>query len=343
MITLFVSCSKEPGHGLNEGDVIRFTVQSADMETRTMYGERTSTKQPILWVTGDEIHIVMYNPDNYAGDHQYAKYKVKAGGSSSAEIELCDGYEALTYKSSQTKVVAYYLPGPVVGFDHASPSSWGGSKGFLFYRFYPDQSGTVEEWPEDYDQHSSPVQNMDYAPLVVTPTNVTSAVVTLSFEPLFTAFEITVKNTYWYARYVYGLRIWSNDYDGIVGDYVVRDITDPFSGSLATYFSAFPPTYYAGMDYSFDGEYNNAWLARVNGQYEYNEGWQYVDDCGTFTFTIFCPPLTYSNMSIQICGGELGNNEGNNEFITTYPLTMGSQPIQFAAKKKHVIEIELPT
>jgi len=330
MITLFVSCSKEPGHGLNEGDVIRFTVQSADMETRTMYGERTSTKQPILWTTGDQIHIVMYNPSDYSGDHQYAVYQVKAGGNKTAEIEPVG--DPLTWKSTQTKVVAYYLPNFVAGI---YPEM--GNKGSVICRFYSTQEGTVDSWPEDYDQNTSPVQNMSHGPMYVSPTDITSGVVTLSFAPLFTSFEITLRNTFTYARYVYGVRIWNRDGSPIVGDYVIHDITQPLSGSIEeTYFAS---EYYAGIDYSdgTGGPYADSYLARVNGTAEGN------GNDGTFTFTIFCCPFSFSNMYVQVCGGEGYSAETQTTFTYAYPLTNSGSFISFAAQKKHALEITLPT
>lgn len=334
LTVLTVSCSKEQGSGLKEGDIIRFSVQSTDLETRTVYGERTSTKQPILWTTGDQLHIVTYNPSDYSGDHQYAVYQVKAGGNKTAEIEPVG--DPLTWKSTQTKVVAYYLPNYVAGI---YPDS--GDKGFLFCRFYPEQNGTVDTWPEDYGQHTSPVQNMTHGPMAVYPTDITSGTVTLAFHPLFTAFEITLKNTFSYARYVYGVRIWNADGDPIVGDYVVRDITKPLSGTIETLMPSFPPTYYAGIDYSggTGGPHADAYLARVNG---WGEGAD-VDDFGTFTFTIFCCPFAFSNMYVQVCGGEGFSAGTTTTFITEYPLTRNEVPISFAAQKKHAIEITLPT
>lgn len=344
MITLFVSCSKEPGHGLNEGDVIRFTVQSADMETRTMYGERTSTKQPILWTEGDRIHIVMYNPDNFSGDHQYAVYRVTDGGNKTAEI-VPEG-NPLTWKSTQTKVVAYYLPNIVCAFD---PDY--GQKGFLLCRFYSTQEGTVPDdgWPYDYSQHSSPIQNMNHCPMFVNPTSISSDVVELSFQPLFTAFEITLKNTYEYARYVYGVRIWQGDYNSIVGNYVVEDLTQPLSGSIKTYPSGdygwlqFQPAYYAGIDYSDEGSPSGGYLARVNGWGEVNNGEDSEEYYGTFTFTIFCCPLSLTDMYVQVCGGE-GYSPGTQPTFTyAYPLTNSGSFISFEAQKKHALEITLPT
>ena len=349
LTVLTVSCSKEQGSGLKEGDIIRFSVQSTDLETRTVYGERTSTKQPILWTTGDQLHIVMYNPSDYSGDHQYAVYQVKAGGNKTAEIEPVG--DPLTWKSTQTKVVAYYLPNAVATF--LPDYSGSGAKGLIQSRFFYEQKWNVTTWPDAYGQHTSPVQDMKHCPMFVSPTTVpSSGVVTLSFQPLFTAFEITLKNTFKYARYVYGVRIWNADGDPVVGDYVIRDITQPLSGGIENLIN-FPPKYFAGMDFSYRvdaddesgiGQPNNAYLARVNGWGEGSD----ADDYGTFTFTIFCCPLSFSNMKIQVCGGEgfwLDDSFWANpypRFMTEYPLTNDGSYIQFAAQKKHVIEIILP-
>lgn len=332
-VVLMASCSKERESGMKEGDEIRFSIVSSELETRTVYGERSSTKQPILWQSGDVIHIIAYNPNNYSGDHQYAQYRVTTGGVKRSAIEPVS--DPLTWKSTQTKVVAYYLPGAVsyIDPDH-------GEKGFLFSRFFFTQEGTVDAWPKDYDQHTSPVQNMSFAPLFVSPTDLTSGEVELYFQPLFTAFEITLENTFSYARYVYGVRIWNNDGNPIAGDYVVNDLTQPLSGALNNFMGNYPLKYYAGIDYSGDtgGPYADQYLARVNGTDEDTAN----HTPGTFTFTIFCPPLDYTDMSIQVCGGDGYSSATPRWFNTQYYLTKNHQYIQFARQKKHAVEIELP-
>lgn len=126
-----VSCTKEKaGKQVPDGALVHFTIASNEVETRTVYGEKyedpydgNRKKQQILWKVGDEVIIIMYDPDNFA-DHQKATYVVVdtpedmtwkpevAHHRALVKIKDMDGNEPLRWNKEWTKrkFAAYFVP-----------------------------------------------------------------------------------------------------------------------------------------------------------------------------------------------------------------------------------------
>ena len=88
---LFAGCSEDEltkGPGAQVGDEVQFGLSLSNLDTRTVYGDETSTGFPIYWVNGDKVRVA--SPQCLSGRN-------------SAEYQIAVDGEEQNYATSMTK------------------------------------------------------------------------------------------------------------------------------------------------------------------------------------------------------------------------------------------------
>ena len=73
---LFAGCSEDEltkGPGAQVGDEVQFGLSLSNLDTRTVYGDETSTGFPIYWVNGDKVRVA--SPQCLSGRNS-AEYQI---------------------------------------------------------------------------------------------------------------------------------------------------------------------------------------------------------------------------------------------------------------------------
>lgn len=114
---LFAGCSEDEltkGPGAKVGDDVQFGLSLSNLDTRTVYGNETSTGFPIYWVNGDKVRVA--SPQCLSGRNS-AEYQIAVDGTTQ------------NYATSMTKTGD-------VGVQ------WGNAATADFYSIYPSSAST---------------------------------------------------------------------------------------------------------------------------------------------------------------------------------------------------------
>lgn len=301
---LSVACNKEAeSSGIHDGELLRFTVGTSEIETRTYYGDKNSINhtQAIKWEGGEELHLIVYDPSDYS-QRQYSIYvvtKTEEDGRKAVIAPRSDQVP-LVYHENQSKVVAYYMPGDA-GNWYINPNDVSGSKkGSLWYNLYQDQFENYLDF--DYPEYLTSTEwfiptNMRLAYMCAEPTSVTqSGVVSLHFVPMFTAFEVKINNPSSFERFVNYVCIWNDtDQTPVATQVKINDLTDPIR--------------------QLQNGNNYNWYHECCG-----DGWvqtpEYTEDSylmeipanGSNSLILFCDPYLLYGLSIEVkCDGFHGD------------------------------------
>ena len=117
---LFVGCSEDEltkGSGAQVGDEVQFGLSLSNLDTRTVYGEATSTGFPIYWVNGDKVRVA--SPQCLSGRNT-AEYVIAVDG------------EEQNYATNMTKT-------------GDAGVQWGDAATADFYSIYPSSASTKLE------------------------------------------------------------------------------------------------------------------------------------------------------------------------------------------------------
>ena len=117
---LFAGCSEDEltkGPGAKVGDEVQFGLSLSNLDTRTVYGEETSSGFPIYWVNGDKVRVA--SPQCLSGRNS-AEYKIAVNGTTQ------------NYATSMTKTGDYGV-------------QWGDAATADFYSIYPSSASTSLE------------------------------------------------------------------------------------------------------------------------------------------------------------------------------------------------------
>lgn len=112
---LFAGCSEDEltkGSGAKVGDEVQFGLSLSNLDTRTIYGDETSTGFPIYWVNGDKVRVA--SPQCLSGRNT-AEYAIAVDG------------EKQNYATSMTKTGDYGV-------------QWGDKATADFYSIYPSSA-----------------------------------------------------------------------------------------------------------------------------------------------------------------------------------------------------------
>lgn len=340
---LSVACNKEAeSSGIHDGELLRFTVGTSEIETRTYYGDKNSTNhtQAIKWEGGEELHLIVYDPSDYS-QRQYSIYEVTETDEDGRKAVIAprSDQDPLVYHENQSKVVAYYMPG-YDGDWNINPNDVSGSKkGSLWYNLYQDQF-------ENYLDFNNPEYltstewfiptNMRLAYMCAEPTSVTqSGVVSLHFVPMFTAFEVKICNPSSFERFVNYVCIWNTaDQTPMTAQVQINDLTNPI-GQL-------------------QNVYNYNWYHECCG-----DGWvqtpEYTEDSylmeippnGSNSLILFCDPYWLYGLSIEVkCDGFHGDyswDKYNPKTIDkALAFSQSSNWYLTGGRKKYFITLTLP-
>ncbi|MGM9672719.1 MAG: hypothetical protein ACI3XV_03835, partial [Bacteroidaceae bacterium] len=114
---LFAGCSEDEltkGPGAKVGDDVQFGLSLSNLDTRTVYGEETSTGFPIYWVNGDKVRVA--SPQCLSGRN-------------SAEYQIAVTDPGQNYATNMTKTGDYGV-------------QWGNAATADFYSIYPSSAST---------------------------------------------------------------------------------------------------------------------------------------------------------------------------------------------------------
>ena len=114
---LFAGCSEDEltkGPGAQVGDEVQFGLSLSNLDTRTVYGEETSSGFPIYWVNGDKVRVA--SPQCLSGRN-------------SAEYEIAVQSATQNYATSMTKT-------------GDAGVQWGDADEADFYSIYPSSAST---------------------------------------------------------------------------------------------------------------------------------------------------------------------------------------------------------
>lgn len=117
---LFAGCSEDEltkGPGAKVGDDVQFGLSLSNLDTRTVYGEETSTGFPIYWVNGDKVRVA--SPQCLSGRNT-AEYEIAVDGTTQ------------NYATSMTKT-------------GDAGVQWGNAATADFYSIYPSSASTKLE------------------------------------------------------------------------------------------------------------------------------------------------------------------------------------------------------
>lgn len=245
--------------------------------------------------------------------------------------------------SSQTKYQTEWLQDELAGgILPQGGVTASGTSGLAFLPFHQNQPrftlkglGTshIEAVPDMYYAHMY-AENKNFKPTRKTATS--PVYVPLEFNPLFTTFELTLTNPLNHPIGILGI-LFEDLQQKLSGSMVITDITDPigsssFSGEMDT----------AGLYiYQFDHFYA-APVDNPTNFVEYKT--LQVPANGSFTFTFFCHPKTYSRMQLQIYYDvvRVQSPYGDTYAQDILQLKNSSGYYQFEAYKKHILTIGIP-
>lgn len=117
---LFAGCSEDEltkGPGAKVGDEVQFGLSLSNLDTRTVYGDETSTGFPIYWVNGDKVRVA--SPQCLSGRNS-AEYQIAVDGTTQ------------NYATSMTKT-------------GDAGVQWGDAATADFYSIYPSSASTSLE------------------------------------------------------------------------------------------------------------------------------------------------------------------------------------------------------
>lgn len=119
MASLASACSDDlnpdgPANKAEKGDEVRFTMTLPGADTRTIYGEETSTGFPVYWVNGDKVRVA--SPQCLSGRN-------------SAEYQIAVDGETQNYANNMTPTGEYGV-------------QWGDAETADFYSIYPSSAST---------------------------------------------------------------------------------------------------------------------------------------------------------------------------------------------------------
>lgn len=117
---LFAGCSEDEltkGPGAQVGDEVQFGLSLSKLDTRTVYGDETSTGFPIYWVNGDKVRVA--SPQCLSGRN-------------SAEYQIAVASTTQNYATSMTKT-------------GDAGVQWGDADKADFYSIYPSSASTSLE------------------------------------------------------------------------------------------------------------------------------------------------------------------------------------------------------
>ena len=117
---LFAGCSEDEltkGPGAKVGDDVQFGLSLSNLDTRTVYGDETSTGFPIYWVNGDKVRVA--SPQCLSGRN-------------SAEYQIAVASTTQNYATSMTKT-------------GDAGVQWGNEATADFYSIYPSSASTSLE------------------------------------------------------------------------------------------------------------------------------------------------------------------------------------------------------
>ena len=117
---LFAGCSEDEltkGPGAQVGDEVQFGLSLSNLDTRTVYGNETSTGFPIYWVNGDKVRVA--SPQCLSGRNT-AEYQIAVDGATQ------------NYATSMTKT-------------GDAGVQWGNAATADFYSIYPSSASTSLE------------------------------------------------------------------------------------------------------------------------------------------------------------------------------------------------------
>ena len=117
---LFAGCSEDEltkGPGAQVGDDVQFGLSLSNLDTRTVYGNETSTGFPIYWVNGDKVRVA--SPQCLSGRN-------------TAEYQIAVTDPGQNFATSMTKTGDYGV-------------QWGDAEKAVFYSIYPSSASTKLE------------------------------------------------------------------------------------------------------------------------------------------------------------------------------------------------------
>ena len=117
---LFAGCSEDEltkGSGAKVGDDVQFGLSLSNLDTRTVYGDETSTGFPIYWVNGDKVRVA--SPQCLSGRN-------------TAEYQIAVTNPNQNFATSMTKTGDYGV-------------QWGDAATADFYSIYPSSASTKLE------------------------------------------------------------------------------------------------------------------------------------------------------------------------------------------------------
>ena len=117
---LFAGCSEDEltkGPGAKVGDEVQFGLSLSNLDTRTVYGEESSSGFPIYWVNGDKVRVA--SPQCLSGRNS-AEYQIAVDGATQ------------NYATNMTKTGDYGV-------------QWGDAATADFYSIYPSSASTKLE------------------------------------------------------------------------------------------------------------------------------------------------------------------------------------------------------
>lgn len=300
-------CGKETTPDVSEG--VRFMATTGGMETRTIYGTVSETKQYVDWVAGDQMTVLMFNPDNTAESSTKA-YQVS---SSERDGDVDEATVA-----------------PVTSGDDLRWNSVSGTN-TTFYAMYPtgtlttsSMSGTI---PSDQTSHltwsgTTGTHNMVYAYMFAKNTVTTKASeVKLVFNPEFSAFEFTVTNP--------GASAINLD------SFTLKNIGEGGSATaVCGNFTLTPST--LAVNPPVASSSNQTVTVSFTGL---SGGHLTVPAAGSATFTLFTLPVELTDMVIS-----MDFNIGGSTVTRNLNLRQNNSFIVFPACQKHVVSgISLPS
>lgn len=300
-------CGKETTPDVSEG--VRFMATTGGMETRTIYGTVSGTKQYVDWVAGDQMTVLMFNPDNTV------ESSTKAYQVSSSERDGDVDEATVT---------------PVTSGDDLRWNSVSGTN-TTFYAMYPtgtlttsSMSGTI---PSDQTSHltwsgTTGTHNMVYAYMFAKNTVTTKASeVKLVFNPEFSAFEFTVTNP--------GASAINLD------SFTLKNIGEGGSATaVCGNFTLTPST--LAVNPPVASSSNQTVTVSFTGL---SGGHLTVPAAGSATFTLFTLPVELTDMVIS-----MDFNVGGSTVTRNLNLRKNNSFIVFPACQKHVVSgISLPS
>lgn len=303
---LLAGCQKEKGQ--DDTGVVKFTASVGEMETRTIYGNVSGTKQYIDWVEDDEMTVLMFNKDNSSQSSTKA-YKV-VSSERSADVDRA-------------------TVGPVNSGDDLLWSSVSGTK-TTFYAMYPagtlstsSMSGTIPSdqtgdltWDNTVGTH-----NMTYAYMFAKNTVDTKASeVPLVFNPKFSAFKFTVTNPGGTPIKLYSFTLKNigegEDAKAVCGSFTLNTEDESINSPTASSSNQSVSVSFTGL----------------------NDGYLTVPAAGSATFTLFTLPVQLTDMVITLVF-----NIGGSTVTRSLNLKNSGGFITFPACQQHVVTgISLP-